>query len=89
MARAHVKRGYSYSDVVDFRIARRRNPSPLSGIIAYLNTAADYRLQVVTVDATGRRKKDGVLTDSTPASCKYWAVHYLNQARAWRLERLA
>lgn len=93
MARRHTIEGYSSSDVIDYRIARRRaanglNPAFRAGVVLDLARSADYRHEIGNVTPAGR-DRNGWLTDSTPESCKTWARYYIARARAWRLEHQA
>jgi hypothetical protein len=84
---AHKRHGYSHSDVIDYRIARRAQPAFRSGVVSYLERAASYRHEIANVTPAGR-DRNGWLTDSTPETCKIWARYYIARAREWRIETL-
>lgn len=92
--RAHVKKGYTHSDVVDLRIVRQRGLVAFrAGVARYLDRAAEYRLDVLgcelsVIGTIVKRNKWGgkVITDMTPESAKYLARDYIDRAREWRQE---
>lgn len=94
--RAHVKKGYTHSAIVDFRIMRRHKPAFRAGVVRYLERAAEYRRSVMNCETceyggqnliTWRNKWGGeVITDMTPESAKYLARQYVDRAREWRQE---
>lgn len=90
--RAHVKKGYTHSGIVDIRIVRQRKPVFRAGVARHLERAAEYRSMLLNAElsciGTIVEYRDGIryITDISPELAKHLARDYISRAREWRNE---